>query len=98
MARYEARFIDPIEIKYRDATLYAPSGLTAGPTLQRVLTEWKERLHATTGQPGGGKPAAEHYATYAVTLDNAYRHRLQTMGASDSETRPSCTSHFCVSA
>jgi gamma-glutamyltranspeptidase/glutathione hydrolase len=96
LARYEARFIDPIEIKYRDATLYAPSGLTAGPTLQRVLTEWKEKLHATTGQPGGGTPGPEAYTTYATTLDAAYRHRLQTMGSSDSETRPSCTSHFCV--
>lgn len=90
LERYQARFIDPVEIAYRDAKVYAPSGLTAGPTLKRVLTEWLERL------PKGAAPEAAHYAIYAGALDRAYRDRLQTMGASDSETRPSCTSHFCV--
>ena len=88
--RYQARFIDPVEIVYRDAKVYAPTGLTAGPTLKRVLTEWLERL------PKGAAPEAAHYAIYAEALDRAYRDRLQNMGASDSETRPSCTSHFCV--
>jgi gamma-glutamyltranspeptidase / glutathione hydrolase len=87
---YQARFIDPVEIAYRDAKVYAPSGLTAGPTLKRVLTEWLERL------PKGAAPEAAHYAIYAEALDRAYRDRLANMGASDSETRPSCTSHFCV--
>jgi gamma-glutamyltranspeptidase/glutathione hydrolase len=58
--------------------------------LKRVLTEWLERL------PKGAAPEAAHYAIYAEALDRAYRDRLQTMGASDSESRPSCTSHFCV--
>ena len=91
--RYQARFIDPVEIAYRDATVFAPSGLTAGPTLGRVLGAWAERL-PTIAQ--GARPDAAHYAVYAEALDRAYRDRLQNMGASDSETRPSCTSHFCV--
>jgi gamma-glutamyltranspeptidase / glutathione hydrolase len=90
LERYQARFIDPVEIAYRDAKIYAPSGLTAGPTLNRVLTEWLERL------PKGAAPETVHYAIYAKALDRAYRDRLQNMGASDSETRPSCTSHFCI--
>jgi gamma-glutamyltranspeptidase/glutathione hydrolase len=95
---YQARFIDPVEIAYRDAKVYAPSGLTAGPTLKRVLGEWMERLPAIAK---GAKPEAAHYAVYAEVLDRAYRDRLQNMGATnkeaaDSETRPSCTSHFCV--
>jgi gamma-glutamyltranspeptidase/glutathione hydrolase len=90
LERYEARFIDPVEIAYRDAKVYAPSGLTAGPTLKRVLTEWSERL------PKGAAPEAAHYAIYAEALDRAYRDRLANMGANDSESRPSCTSHFCV--
>ena len=90
LERYQARFIDPVEIAYRDAKVYAPSGLTAGPTLKRVLTEWLERL------PKGAAPETAHYAIYAGALDRAYRDRLANMGASDSETRPSCTSHFCV--
>jgi gamma-glutamyltranspeptidase/glutathione hydrolase len=91
--RYQARFIDPVEIAYRDAKVFAPSGLTAGPTLGRVLGEWTERLSAITP---GSRPDAAHYAVYAEALDRAYRDRLKNMGASDSETRPSCTSHFCV--
>jgi len=90
LERYQARFIDPVEIAYRDAKVYAPSGLTAGPTLKRVLAEWLEHL------PKGAAPEAAHYAIYADALDRAYRDRLANMGASDSETRPSCTSHFCV--
>jgi gamma-glutamyltranspeptidase/glutathione hydrolase len=90
LAQYQARFVDPVEIAYRDAKVYAPSGLTAGPTLKRVLGEWMERL------PAGAKPEAAHYAVYAAALDRAYRDRLANMGASDSESRPSCTSHFCV--
>jgi gamma-glutamyltranspeptidase/glutathione hydrolase len=93
LERYQARFIDPVEISYRDAKVFAPSGLTAGPTLKRVLGEWMEKLPAI-GK--GAAPEAPHYAAYATALDRAYRDRLKNMGASDSETRPSCTSHFCV--
>jgi gamma-glutamyltranspeptidase/glutathione hydrolase len=93
LERYQARFIDPVEIAYRDATVFAPSGLTAGPTLKRVLGEWMEKLPAI-GK--GAAPEPAHYAAYAAALDRAYRDRLANMGASDSEARPSCTSHFCV--
>jgi gamma-glutamyltranspeptidase / glutathione hydrolase len=98
LERYQARFVDPVEIAYRDAKVYAPSGLTAGPTLKRVLTDWMEKLPAIAK---GTAPVAAHYAAYAEALDRAYRDRLQNMGATNkeaagSETRPSCTSHFCV--
>jgi gamma-glutamyltranspeptidase/glutathione hydrolase len=93
LERYQARFIDPVEIAYRDATIYAPSGLTAGPTLKRVLSDWMETLPAIAK---GARPGAAHYAAYAAAFDRAYRDRLANMGASDSESRPSCTSHFCV--
>ena len=98
LERYQARFVDPVEIAYRDATVFAPSGLTAGPTLKRVLGDWAERLPAIAK---GAAPEAKHYAAYAEALDHAYRDRLANMGATNkeaagSETRPSCTSHFCV--
>jgi gamma-glutamyltranspeptidase/glutathione hydrolase len=88
--RYQARFIDPVEIAYSDAKVFAPSGLTAGPTLKRVLGDCAERL------PKGAAPEAVHYAGYAAALDRAYRDRLANMGAGDSASRPSCTSHFSV--
>ncbi len=93
LARYQARFIDPVEIAYRDARIFAPSGLTAGPTLQRVLADWQANLPAAAK---GAAPLAAHFVCYAGALDRAYRERLQKMGAEDGETRPSCTSHFCV--
>ena len=72
---YQARFIDAVEIAYRDARVFAPSGLTAGPTLARVLEGWTNALNAT-----GGAPQAEHYRAYANGLDAAYRDRLANMG------------------
>ncbi|MGH6891539.1 MAG: gamma-glutamyltransferase, partial [Dongiaceae bacterium] len=93
LEHYQARFIDPVEIGYRDARVFAPSGLTAGPTLQRVLGDWRETLPPIAN---GAAPGPAHYAAYADALDRAYRDRLRNMGAADSETRPSCTSHLCV--
>ena len=98
LEQYQARFIDPVEIAYRDATVYAPSGLTAGPTLKYVLGDWTERLPAAAN---GMAPEPAHYAAFAAALDRAYRDRLKTMGAANkeaagSESRPSCTSHFSV--
>jgi gamma-glutamyltranspeptidase/glutathione hydrolase len=89
---YQARFIDPVEIAYRDARIFAPSGLTAGPTLARVLEGWQRDFAAAPG----ARPAAAHYRAYAAGLDQAYRDRLANMGEKNSEARPTCTSHFCV--
>ncbi len=90
LTQYQARFIDPVEIAYRDARIFAPSGLTAGPTLARVLEGWSKSL------PAGRAPTAEHYRGYAAGLDQAYRDRLATMGEQSPEPRETCTSHFNV--
>lgn len=91
LTTYQARFIDPVQIPYRDAMVYAPSGLTAGPTLARVLEGWARNL-----PPAKGAPETAHYRTYATGLDQAYRDRLANMGEKAKEPRESCTSHFCV--
>jgi gamma-glutamyltranspeptidase/glutathione hydrolase len=91
LTQYQARFIDPVEIAYRDARIFAPSGLTAGPTLARVLEGWSK-----DPAPAVGAPTAEHYRAYATGLDHAYRDRLATMGEQNKEPRESCTSHFNV--
>ena len=88
---YQARFIDPVEIAYRDARIFAPSGLTAGPTLARVLEGWSKNLPAAKNAP-----QAEHYRVYATELDRAYRDRLANMGEQKKEPRETCTSHFNV--
>ena len=91
LTQYQARFIDPVEIAYRGARIFAPSGLTAGPTLARVLEGWSKNLPAS-----GSLPKAEHYRAYATGLDQAYRDRLATMGEQKKEPRETCTSHFNV--
>jgi len=88
---YEARFIDPVEVAYRDARIFAPSGLTAGPTLARVLGGWAKNL-----PPIEEAPKAAHYRVYAKELDQAYRDRLANMGEQKKEPRETCTSHFNV--
>ncbi|MDQ7251518.1 gamma-glutamyltransferase [Dongia sedimenti] len=88
---YRARFIDPVEVAYRDARIFAPSGLTAGPTLARVLEGWSKNL-----PPAGDAPEAAHYRAYAMGLDQAYRDRLANMGEQKKEPRETCTSHFNV--
>jgi gamma-glutamyltranspeptidase/glutathione hydrolase len=91
LTRYQARFIDPVEIAYRDARIFAPSGLTAGPTLARVLDGWSKNL-----PPAENAPKAQHYRVYAAGLDQAYRDRLANMGEQRQEPRETCTSHFNV--
>ena len=91
LASYQARFIDPVETAYRDARIFAPSGLTAGPTLARVLEGWSKSL-----PPAEGAPKAEHYRAFATELDQAYRDRLANMGEQKKEPRETCTSHFNV--
>ena len=88
---YRARFIDPVEIAYRDARIFAPSGLTAGPTLAHVLGDWAKNLPRANDVP-----QAEHYRVYATGLDRAYRDRLANMGEQRKEPRETCTSHFNV--
>ncbi len=91
LTRYQARFLDPVEIAYRDARIFAPSGLTAGPTLARVLDGLSKNLPAAKDAP-----RAEHYRAYATELDRAYRDRLANMGEQKKEPRETCTSHFNV--
>ena len=88
---YQARFIDPVEVAYRDARIFAPSGLTAGPTLACVLGGWARNL-----PPATDAPKAAHYRVYAAELDQAYRDRLANMGEQKKEPRETCTSHFNV--
>ncbi len=92
LASYQARLLEPLAIPYRDATVFAVPGLTAGPTLKEVLADW-----AGTVTPGSRGPQPADYAAYAAGLDLAYKARLQTMGEpADSTAHPACTSHLCV--
>ena len=87
---YEARMLPTAPATYRGAIVHAAPGLTAGPTLQRVLARLAERMTP------GDAPDAETYAAYARCLIEAFADRLASMGHSGDTAEHSCTTHINV--
>ncbi|HWA43673.1 MAG TPA: gamma-glutamyltransferase [Hypericibacter adhaerens] len=98
LAGYRARILPALPIAYRDIEVFAPPGLTAGPTLARSLALLSEDIEGFAPSA----PGPETYRAYASALDRAYRERFQTMGdAGDGAARrdpgnASCTTHLSV--
>ncbi|MEX2200347.1 MAG: gamma-glutamyltransferase, partial [Dongiaceae bacterium] len=92
LAAYRATLRPALAIPYRDAIVQTAPGLTAGPTLQRVLGIWTDEWAATGATPDGAA-----YATYATALERAYRERFDTLGDdAEAKTQPACTTHLSV--
>ena len=87
---YTARVAPPLEFAYRDARVFAPGHLTAGPTIKQALGDLAERL-----RPTGGRPDADAFVAYADALLESYRYRLAHLGEG-APSRPTNTSHLCV--
>ena len=54
LAGYQARFIDPVEIAYRDARIFAPSGLAThwySGAIVRTELLWKSRVPPSAERP-----------------------------------------------
>ncbi len=90
LAAYDARRLPALAQDYRDATVYAAPGLSAGPTLQQAFAKLSDRLAP------GDAPDGEAFQTYARTLLDVYADRLETMGDSGEAREPSCTTHLSV--
>ena len=90
LAGYTARVAEPLTFDYRDARVFVPGHLTAGPTLRQALDDLRERL-----RPCGEQPDAEAYAAYADALLDSYRYRLSHLGEG-APGDPGHTSHLCV--
>lgn len=90
LAAYSVQMQSPLEISYRDATLYAVPGLTAGPTLAHTLKQLEENYSP------GSTPDGDTYLAYINALQTAYADRLKTMGDQDAPHAPSCTTHFSI--
>ena len=90
LKNFHARIVAPLEIDYRGARIALAGGLTAGPSIARVL----ESLTGLTFPVGGPGPAA--FVAYAQALRDAYAERLATMGEADDSKNPGCTTHFNV--
>ena len=91
LAQYRATATAPRTIRYRDATIHAPSGFSAGAELVSALGQMEAAF-----TPGAG-PDPASYAAMAGALAAAYRDRLANAGdEGGSETAPACTTTFSI--
>ncbi|WP_236019793.1 gamma-glutamyltransferase [Sabulicella rubraurantiaca] len=84
-----ARSVPALEVTYRGRRLMLARGLTAAPTLARLL----ERMEAA---PFSGVPDAEWYAYLARSLRESYAERLAGLGEAEPQGADSCTTHLTV--
>ena len=90
LAAYRASVGPAPSAPYREATVYAAPGLSAGPTLHRLLALLASHRIA------GPEPDGASYAAYAHCLREAYAERLASVGHAGSDVHPSCTTHLSV--
>jgi gamma-glutamyltranspeptidase/glutathione hydrolase len=79
LAAYEALPFDTECFEYRDARVWAPTGLNAGPSLRMALETLSE---TSVGDSHGadGAPSLETYRRWANALLGAYEYRLRHLG------------------
>ena len=76
------------EVGWRGRTLQLTGGLTAAPTLKRVLEGMADAPY------GGAAPSAAWYRTLARVMKAAYAERLAGLGESEPLAAESCTTHL----
>ena len=85
LAAYRARVVEPTRFAYRDAAVAGGPQLTAGPTLQDVLTRLARGRF-------GARPDAAFFVALASALEGAYEQRLRSLG--DVERLDASTTHI----
>jgi gamma-glutamyltranspeptidase / glutathione hydrolase len=85
----QARIVPATQFPWRGHTLQLAGGLTAAPTMIRVL----EQLAAV---PVGPKPDAAWYVAFGRAMKQAYKARLEGLGDADPMAAETCTSHLTV--
>lgn len=90
LASYSARTLPSLAVPWRGRTLHLANGLTAAPTLRRVL-ELMEDADFT-----GPTPSAAWYAKLAQAMRTAYAERLEGLGDAEPKGAESCTTHLTV--
>jgi len=85
LAGCRARIVPALDIVYRDATFQSVPGMTAGPTLARVLARLGERRFSA------GAPDLVYFEAVVEVLRDAYAERLETMGDVESGSATSTT-------
>jgi gamma-glutamyltranspeptidase/glutathione hydrolase len=90
LAHCKARVLPALEAVWRGKRLFLANGLTAAPTLMRVLEGMK-------GADFSGKaPSAAWYAQLARVMRAAYAERLAGLGDAEPKAAESCTTHLTV--
>jgi len=85
----QARILPAMEVRWRGRTLQLSGGLTAAPTLARVL-------EGMAGVPYGKTPSAAWYVALARAMKAAYAERLAGLGDAEPKAAESCTTHLTV--
>jgi gamma-glutamyltranspeptidase/glutathione hydrolase len=88
LAGCRARVLPAVEVPWAGRRLMLANGLTAAPTLRRVL----EGMAGAAA--GGGAPSPEWYARFARTMRAAYAERLSGLGDAEPRAAESCTTHL----
>src|SRR6516162_9627515 len=86
LGRYRARIVPALDIPYRGAVFQTAPGMTAGPTLARVL-------RPLAGHRFAGSPDTAYFEAVIDALRQAYAERLETMGDVEAGSTTS-TSHI----
>jgi gamma-glutamyltranspeptidase / glutathione hydrolase len=86
LARCRARIVPALDIPYRGAMFAAAPGMTAGPTLARILAGLAAKRFAAS-------PDATYFAALAGGLREAYGERLEHDGDAEA-TAPTSTTHI----
>lgn len=90
LAGCRARVLPSIPVDWRGRRLMLVNGLTAAPTLKRVLEGMADADWA------GGAPSPAWYARLARVMQDAYAERLAGLGDAEPKGADSCTTHLTV--
>jgi gamma-glutamyltranspeptidase/glutathione hydrolase len=85
----KARILPATQFPWRGQVLQLAGGLTAAPTMMRVL-EQMESVRV------GSRPDANWYVAFGRAMKQAYRERLEGLGDADPLAADTCTTHLTV--
>ena len=85
----QARILPATEYAWRGRTLQLTGGLTAAPTMMRVLDQM-------ASVPHGAAPDAAWFVALARAMKTAYAERLSGLGDADPLAAETCTTHLTV--
>jgi gamma-glutamyltranspeptidase/glutathione hydrolase len=85
----QARVLPATQFPWRGHTLQLAGGLTAAPTMMRVLEQMASVRVGTT-------PDADWYVAFGRAMKQAYKERLEGLGDADPLAADTCTTHLTV--